>query len=110
VGGSFAGAPPAGELVNDAKAHSAFRTSVPDADLGAGAFVGDFDPQPVPTVREAQLDRAFAMDDRVVDQFGEDRLCVLEGRARMLREMRFEQPSGARPAAGSCEPEPGASG
>jgi hypothetical protein len=65
VGGSFVGAPPAGELVNDAKALSAFETAVGDADRGAGAVVDDFDPQPVLAVREAQVDRALAMDERV---------------------------------------------
>jgi hypothetical protein len=100
VGGSFAGAPPARELVDDAKPVSAVETAVGDADVGAGAFVDDFDPQPVLAVREAQLDRALAMDEGVVDQFGEDRLCVLERCGRMVPELRLQQSSSVRSTAG----------
>jgi hypothetical protein len=100
VGGSFAGAPPAGELVDDAKPVAAFEPAVRDADLGAGSFVDDVDPQPVLLVREAQLDRALAMDEGVVDQFGEDRLCVLERCGRMVPELRLQQASSVRSTAG----------
>jgi hypothetical protein len=92
-------APAAGELVNDAKAPAAVDPRFGDVDIGAVAFVDDFDAQPVPTVHEAQLDCALAVDERVVDQFGDDRLCVPEDWRRMLREVRFQQPSSVRPTA-----------
>jgi hypothetical protein len=71
-----------------------------DVDVGAVAFVDHFDSQPVPAVQEAQLDCALAVQERVVDQFGDDGLSVPEDWRRMLREVRFQQSSSVRPTTG----------